>query len=84
MGINKIDIEKVATAIEADSGELSPDLRQVFAEAKAGLGRVTKPEQILVRRAVTSQIKSPVPASAVGSPLDNYSSLAPDYDDLRT
>jgi putative transcriptional regulator len=51
MGINKIDIEKVAQAIEADAGEALPDLRQALAEAKAGIGRVTTPEQILVRQA---------------------------------
>ncbi len=51
MGIKKIDIEKVAAAIEADAGESLPDLRQALAEAKAGLGRVTTPEQMLVRQA---------------------------------
>ena len=51
MGIKKIDVEKVATAIEADAGEALPDLRQALAEAKAGLGRVTTPEQIIVRQA---------------------------------
>ncbi|MDR3212940.1 MAG: type II toxin-antitoxin system MqsA family antitoxin [Azoarcus sp.] len=51
MGIKKIDIEKVATAIEADAGESLPDLRQALAEAKAGIGRVTTPDQILVRQA---------------------------------
>lgn len=51
MGVKKIDIEKVAAAIEADAGETLPDLRQALAEAKAGLGRVTTPEQILVRQA---------------------------------
>ena len=51
MGIKKIDVEKVAKAIEADAGEALPDLRQALAEAKAGLGRVTTPDQILVRLA---------------------------------
>jgi putative transcriptional regulator len=51
MDIKKIDIEKVAQAIEADAGEALPDLRQALGEAKAGLGRVTTPEQILVRQA---------------------------------
>ena len=51
MGIKKIDIEKVAAAIEADAGEAIPDLRQALAEAKAGIGRITTPEQILVRQA---------------------------------
>jgi putative transcriptional regulator len=51
MNIKKIDIEKVAAAIEADAGEAIPGLRQALAEAKAGMGRVTTPEQILVRQA---------------------------------
>ncbi len=51
MDIKKINIEKVAAAIELDAGESLPDLLQALAEAKAGLGRVTTPEQILVRQA---------------------------------
>lgn len=51
MGIRKIDIEKVASAIEADAGEALPDLRQALTEAKAGIGRVTTAEQVLVRQA---------------------------------
>jgi putative transcriptional regulator len=51
MNIKQIDIEKVAAAIEVDAGEPLSDLRQALAEAKAGLGRVTTPEQILVRQA---------------------------------
>jgi putative transcriptional regulator len=42
---------KAATAIESDACEASPDLRQVLVEAKAGIGRVTTSEQILVRKA---------------------------------
>ncbi|XHB12903.1 hypothetical protein AB8806_23315 (plasmid) [Ralstonia syzygii subsp. celebesensis] len=30
-----IDVEKVATAIEADAGEALPDLRQALTEARA-------------------------------------------------
>lgn len=51
MGIKKIDVDKVASAIEADAGEALPDLRQALAQAKAGIGRVTTPEQMLVRQA---------------------------------
>ena len=51
MGIKKIDVEKVAAAIEADVGEALPDLRQALAEAKAGRGHVTTPAQIIVRQA---------------------------------
>lgn len=51
MDIEKIDVEKVARAIEADAGEALPDLRQALAETQAGLGRVTTPAQRLVRQA---------------------------------
>lgn len=51
MNMKNIDIQKVAAAIEADAGEALPDLRQALAEVKAGLGRVTTPEQMLVRQA---------------------------------
>lgn len=51
MGMKKIDIDKVVAAIEADAGESLPDLRQALVEATAGVGRVTTPEQILVRQA---------------------------------
>ena len=51
MGIRKIDIEAVARAIEADAGEVLPDLRQALTEAKEGVGRVNTTEQILVRQA---------------------------------
>jgi putative transcriptional regulator len=47
----KIDIESVASAIEADAGEALPDLRQALKEAQAGIGRVTTPAQMLVRQA---------------------------------
>ncbi|WP_272645672.1 helix-turn-helix domain-containing protein [Paucibacter sp. XJ19-41] len=47
----KIGVDVVARAIEADAGEALPDLRQALKEAQAGEGRVTTPEQILVRQA---------------------------------
>jgi putative transcriptional regulator len=46
-----MDIEKIARAIEQDAGVELPDVRQALAEAKAGVGRVTTPEQLLVRAA---------------------------------
>ena len=52
MGNIKFDINKVAAAIEADAGETLPDLRQALAEAKDEKGRVTTPEQMLVRQAL--------------------------------
>ena len=48
----KFDIEQVARAIEADMGQELPGIRQALAEVQAGnAGRVTTPEQILVRQA---------------------------------
>lgn len=44
-----MDIEKIAQAIEADAGMALDDLRQGLAEMQAGVGRITTPEQILVR-----------------------------------
>lgn len=46
-----MDVERIAKAIEADAGEALPELRQALAEAQAGVGRVTTPEQTLVRQA---------------------------------
>jgi putative transcriptional regulator len=52
METKKMDVDAVAQAIEADAGEALPELRQALKEAKAGMtGRVTTPEQILVRQA---------------------------------
>lgn len=49
--MKKLNIEKAARAIELDAGVPLSDLRQALEEAKAGIGRVTTPEQILVRQA---------------------------------
>jgi putative transcriptional regulator len=52
MGTKKMDIDAVAKAIEVDAGASLPDLLQALKEAKAGMvGRVTTPEQSLVRQA---------------------------------
>lgn len=52
MRLKDLDIEAEARAIEADAGEPLPDIRQALAELKAGTaGRVTTPEQILLRQA---------------------------------
>jgi len=51
MSIKKIDIETAAKAIETDADEAPPDLRQALSEAKARIGRVSTPEQMLVRQA---------------------------------
>ena len=46
-----MNIEKVAKAIEADAGLPLAELRAALKEAKAGIGRVTTPEQMLLRQA---------------------------------
>ena len=70
MGIKNIDIEAVAKAIEADAGEALPDLREALREAKEGLGRVTTPEQILVRQArQKSGLTQAAFADRIGTPV---------------
>jgi len=59
MDIKKIDVDKVAAAIEADAGEALPDLRQALAEARAGVGRSAKIP--ILARPPTSAAKSPAP-----------------------
>ena len=46
-----MDVEKIAKAIEADAGEPLSELRQALGEAQQRVGRVTTPEQILLRKA---------------------------------
>lgn len=49
--LKKLDIDKVAKAIEADAGHALPGLRESLAEAKAGkVAQVHTPEQIAKRR----------------------------------
>ena len=47
----EIDLEAIANAIELDAGEIIPELHQALAEAQTMQGRITTPEQILVRQA---------------------------------
>jgi DNA-binding transcriptional regulator YiaG len=82
MSIKEMDIDAVAKAIEVDAGEAFPDLRQALKEAKAGMtGRVTTPEQILVRQAreksgltqamFAERIDTPVATLSVAAPCDH-------------
>jgi len=49
--LNKLDVNKVAAAIEADAGQALPGLREALTEAKAGTyAKVHTPEQIIARR----------------------------------
>jgi len=49
--LKKLNVAKVAAAIEADAGRALSGLRESLAEAKAGrLGRVHTPEQVAARR----------------------------------
>jgi len=51
MNIKRLNVDKVAQAIEADAGEALPDLRQALAEAKAGMvAAVHTPAQIAARK----------------------------------
>lgn len=52
--IPDLDIEALAKALEFDLGEELPDIQQALTEAKNGtVGRITTPEQLLVRQART-------------------------------
>lgn len=49
--LKKLNIDKVARAIEADAGQALPGLRESLAEAKAGqAAQVHTPRQIAARR----------------------------------
>ena len=49
--LKKLDVDKVASAIEADAGQALPGLRESLAEAKAGkFAQVHTPQQIEARR----------------------------------
>jgi len=49
--LKKLDVDKVAAAIEADAGQALPGLRESLAEAKAGkFAQVHALEQIVARR----------------------------------
>ena len=49
--LKKLNLKKVAAAIEADAGQALMGLREALAEAKAGrAGRVHTPEQVVARR----------------------------------
>lgn len=51
MSLKKLNVDKVAHAIEADAGQALPGLREALAEAKAGrFAAVHTPEQIAARR----------------------------------
>jgi putative transcriptional regulator len=65
-----LNIEKITKAIEADCGEPLPDLRQALEEAKALVGRVTTPEQMLVRQArEASGMSQSTFAERIGTPV---------------
>ncbi len=49
--LKKMDVNRVARAIEKDAGHALPGLRESLAQAKAGtFSRVHTPEQIVARR----------------------------------
>lgn len=65
--MKKLNIDKVAAAIEADAGHALPGLRESLAEAKAGVAaRVHTPQDLATRRrgrpagSVASITKEPV------------------------
>lgn len=71
MDMKKIDVEKVAKAIEDDAGQPIEGLRESLAQAKAGVfARVTTPEQMLVRQArEASGLTQPGFAARINTPV---------------
>ncbi|MFN0164084.1 MAG: BrnA antitoxin family protein [Burkholderiales bacterium] len=58
--LKKLNVQKVAAAIEADAGQALPGLRESLAEAKAGqFARVHSPEQIAARRRGRPKLEAP-------------------------
>lgn len=65
-----MNIEKIAKAIEADAGQALPELRQALHEASGRQGRVTTPEQMLVRATrIQLGLSQPEFAERIGTPL---------------
>ena len=73
-----MDIEKIAKAIEGDAGEALPELRQALRKARdirasRAVGRVTTPEQLLVRSAGAKLGLSQAEfAARIGTPVAKY------------
>lgn len=66
----KPSVDEIARAIEADAGEMLPDLRQALSEARARAGRVTTPAQMLVRQArEAAGMTQPAFAERIATPL---------------
>lgn len=62
--------EKSAKAIEADAGHALPELRQALREASGRQGRVTTPDQMLVRATrIQLRLSQPEFAECIGTPL---------------
>lgn len=58
--LKRLDIEKIARAVEADAGQPLPELRQSLAEAQAGRNaQVHTPAQIMARRRGRPAIEQP-------------------------
>ena len=58
--LKKLNVQKVAAAIEADAGQALPGLRESLAQAKAGqFARVHTSEQIAARRRGRPKLESP-------------------------
>lgn len=66
-----MDVEAVARAVEADAGEAVPCIRDALQQLKRGeVGRVTTPEQLLIRKVRQATGLSQEAFSArIGTPL---------------
>jgi len=58
--LKRLNVQKVAAAIEADAGQALPGLRESLAQAKAGqFARVHTPQQIAARRRGRPKLEAP-------------------------
>jgi putative transcriptional regulator len=65
-----MNIKLIAKAIEADAGKPLPELRQALREAAELKGRVTTPEQLIVRHArATLGLSQAEFAARIGTPV---------------
>lgn len=81
MDMKNLDIEQVAKAIEADAGQPIEGLCESLAQARAGIvGRVTTPEQILVRQA---REKSGLTQAAFAEQIDTPVATLHDWEQGR-
>ena len=83
--LKKLNVKKVAAAIEADAGQALPGLRESLAQAKAGqFARVHTPEQIAARRRGRPKLETPKEAVKLRLDADVLAALRASGDGWQT